>query len=206
MQLTHYIWIECLFIHYNDLTINWYNCSKCYVTVALLLKHSLMENYEQYYKSEATKDWVYSGVISFKMSVVGREKNPQNCISLLSVFVFPTVNVFLEGDRAGSWWKQFIFLDEADQEMEESLRAQRLRAAHNNVLWGPRPPHTECDFERTPSQNQCNGPEFLATALTASRFQAHQFISLYLPVAVLSFVSWVLKNDMKFLLLVQKWL
>ncbi len=34
-------------------------------------------------------------------------------ISLLSVFVFPTVNIFLEGDRAGSWWKPFIFLDEA---------------------------------------------------------------------------------------------
>ncbi len=36
-------------------------------------------------------------MISFKMSVVGK-----NAISLLSVFVFPTVNVFLEGDRAGS--------------------------------------------------------------------------------------------------------
>ncbi len=40
--------------------------------------------------------------------VVGREKN-----TLLSAFVFLTVNIFLERDRAGSWWKPFIFLDEA---------------------------------------------------------------------------------------------
>ncbi len=31
-----------------------------------------------------------------------RKKNPQNVISLLSVFVFATVNVILEDDRAGS--------------------------------------------------------------------------------------------------------
>ncbi len=34
--------------------------------------------------------------------LLGKKKNPQNSISLLSVFVFSTVNVFLEGDRAGS--------------------------------------------------------------------------------------------------------
>ncbi len=34
--------------------------------------------------------------------VVWEKKNPQKSISLLSVFVFSTVNVFLEGDRAGS--------------------------------------------------------------------------------------------------------
>ncbi len=39
-------------------------------------------------------------MISFKMPVVGREKNPPNSIRLLSVCVFPSVNVFLEGDRA----------------------------------------------------------------------------------------------------------
>ncbi len=44
-----------------------------------------------------------SGMISFKMPVVGREKkSPKVYISYLSVFVFPTVHVFLEGDRAGS--------------------------------------------------------------------------------------------------------
>ncbi len=39
-------------------------------------------------------------MFSFKMPVVGREKNPPNSVSLLLVFVVPTVNV--EGDRAGS--------------------------------------------------------------------------------------------------------
>ena len=34
--------------HYNDLTINWYNCSKWLVTVALLLMHSFMETDKQY--------------------------------------------------------------------------------------------------------------------------------------------------------------
>ncbi len=38
---------------------------------------------------------VCSGMISFKVPVVGREKkNPQNSISLLSVFVFPTLQFF----------------------------------------------------------------------------------------------------------------
>ncbi len=31
-----------------------------------------------------------------------QEKFNENSNSLLSVFVFPTVNVFLEGDRAGT--------------------------------------------------------------------------------------------------------
>ncbi len=35
-------------------------------------------------------------MISFK------KKKEKNSKSLLSVFVFPTVNVFLEGDRAGT--------------------------------------------------------------------------------------------------------
>ncbi len=96
-----------------------------------------MENFEQHWESEATEDWVCSGMISFKMPVVGREQNSQNSIWLLSVFVFPTVNVILEGDRAGSWPKPLIFLDEAGQDMEECLRAQRLRGAQNYVLWGP---------------------------------------------------------------------
>ncbi len=43
--------------------------------------------------------------------LLGEKKIPINSISLLSVFVFPTC--LLEGDRAGSWWKLFIFLDEA---------------------------------------------------------------------------------------------
>ncbi len=46
-------------------------------------------------------------------------------------------------------------------DMEESLRAQRLRAAQNDVLWGARPPPTECDFEGTHSKISAMGPEFL---------------------------------------------
>ncbi len=131
-----------------------------------ILKHSFMENFE-HYESEATEDWVCSGMMSFKMPVVGRETNTPKFISLLSVFVFPTVNVFLEGDRAGSWWKPFIFLDEAGQEMEESLRAQRLKGTQNDVLYGAWPPPTECDFEVPHSKISAMGPEFLATALRA---------------------------------------
>ncbi len=100
--------------------------------------------------------------------LLGEKKNyPQNVISLLSVFVFPTVNVFLESDRDGSWWKPFICLDEAGQEMEESLRAQRLRRTQNDILLGAWPPPTECDFEGTHSKISAKGPEFLATALRA---------------------------------------
>ncbi len=70
-----------------------------------------MENFEQHYESEATEDWVSSGMISFKMPVFGREKkSPKFYIIVISI-VFPTVNVFLEGGRAGSWWKPFIFLE-----------------------------------------------------------------------------------------------
>ncbi len=64
--------------------------------VALLSKvWKCMENFEQHYESEATEDWVCSGMISFKLPLVEREKKQ-------SVFVFPTVNVYLEGDIAGS--------------------------------------------------------------------------------------------------------
>ncbi len=69
-QLTHYIWISVYSFHYNDLTINWYD----YVTVVLLLKHSFMGNYEQHYESEATEDWVCSGMISFNRNKKDWEK------------------------------------------------------------------------------------------------------------------------------------
>ncbi len=55
------------------------------------------------YESEATEDWVYSGMISFKMPVVGREKNSPKVYIIVISICFPTVNVFLEGDRAGGW-------------------------------------------------------------------------------------------------------
>ncbi len=78
----------------------------------------------------------YVQVWSVSRCLLLGEKQSPNSISLLSVFVFPTVNVYLEGYRAGSCWKPFIFLDEAGQEMEESLRTQRLRGTQNNVLSG----------------------------------------------------------------------
>ncbi len=71
----------------------------------------------------------------------------------------------LEHDGAGSWWKPFIFLNEAGLEMEGSLRAQR--GIQNDVLCGARPPPTECDFERPSSKISAMGPDFLATALRA---------------------------------------
>ncbi len=43
--------------------------------VALLSKvWKCMENFEQHYESEATEDWVCSGMISFKLPLVEREK------------------------------------------------------------------------------------------------------------------------------------
>ncbi len=105
----------------------------CCITLEAQFLWKMMNNITHLdYESEATEDWVCSGMSSFKMPVVGRKKNPPK---IYIIFVFPTVNVFLEGDRAGSWWKPFIFLDEAGR-----LRAQRLRAAQNDVRWGPEHP------------------------------------------------------------------
>ncbi len=136
MQLTHYFWIECLFI-----SLQWSN----YQLIQLLKMPCngciTLENFEQHCESEATEDWVCSGMISFKMPVFGREKIPQILYHCYQ-YVFSTVNVFLEGDRVGSWWKAFIFLDEAVQEMEESLRAQRLRKGPRTMFsGGPDHPH-----------------------------------------------------------------
>ncbi len=41
--------------------------------------------------------------------LLGEKENTPYSIWLLSVCVFPTVNVFLEGHRAGSWWKPLMF-------------------------------------------------------------------------------------------------
>ncbi len=89
----------------------------------------------------------------------------QNSISMLSVFVFPTVNVYLEGYRAGSWWKHSYFW------MRQVKRWRRVwepggwdQGTQNNVLCGA---PTECDFEGAHSKISAMGPEFLATALRA---------------------------------------
>ncbi len=80
-----------------------------------------MENCERHYEREATEDWVSSGMISFKM-LGEKNQSPKFYIIVISLCLSYSI-VFLEGDRAGSGWKSFIFLDEAGQEIEESLRA-----------------------------------------------------------------------------------
>ncbi len=75
--------------------------------VALLLKHRCMENNEQHYKSEATEDWVCSGMISFKMPVFGREKASLKCYMIVIIIRFPTVNVIeyrAEADEKHSYF------------------------------------------------------------------------------------------------------
>ncbi len=60
--------------------------------------------------------------------------------------------------------KTFIFLNEAGQEMEESLRAQRLRGPRTMFSWGT-PLNVILRGPR--SKISAMGPEFLATALRA---------------------------------------
>ncbi len=147
--------------HYNDLTLNSYNCSKCYVTVVLLLKHSFMENYEQYYISEATEDWVCSGVISFKMPVVGRKKIPKVYFIVIRIcFSNNTVNVFLEGDRAGF---------NPAKRWRRGWEPSGWEGPRTMFSGGPNTPPTECDLpnRRPHSKISAKGPEFLTTALRA---------------------------------------
>ncbi len=116
------------------------------------------------YESEATEDWVCSGM----MPVVGRKKKHISyiSISLLSVLVFPTINAFLEGDRAGSWWKPFIFLDEAGFNPAKRWRRGWERP---RTMFAGGPDHTPLNvILRGPhSKISAKGPEFLATALRA---------------------------------------
>ncbi len=80
--------------------------------VALLLKHSFMENFEQHYKSEATEDWVCSGMISFKMLVVGREKKSQKfdmIVISICVCVYIYVKWFKLPDRCIFVYKCYRF-------------------------------------------------------------------------------------------------
>ncbi len=96
------------------------------------------------YESESTEDWVCSDMISFKMPVVGTENI---LYKFLSVFVFPTVNVFLDGDRAGSWWKLFIFLDEAGFTVTWPRDVEEVESGPERCSLGAWPPPTESDFE-----------------------------------------------------------
>ncbi len=125
-------------------------------------------------------------MVSFKIPVVGREKKS---ISLLSVFVFPLVNVFLEDDRAGSW---YIFGWGRPRDGGEVDSPAVERVPERCSLGGRTTPPPECDFETTPHLNVIlRGPteKSLQWAQNSyqqhweqSRFQAHpQFITLYLP-------------------------
>ncbi len=99
---TNHTSMESLFIHKSQLSLmtglvvqghNWYNCSICYVTVALFLKYiwEIMNDITRLdNESEATEDWVCSGMISFKMPVVvvgrrggGSQKNLHHCYQYL---------------------------------------------------------------------------------------------------------------------------
>ncbi len=93
--------------------------------------------------------------------LLGEKKNPLKSIWLLSVCVFPTVNVFLEGDRAGSWWKPFIFLDEAGFTLAMTWRRgwepSGWEGPRTMSAGGPITLHWMW-FWGAPQQNQCNGP------------------------------------------------
>ncbi len=112
--------------------------------------------------------------------LLGERKNPQKSISLLSVFVFPSVNVFLEGDRDGSWWKPFIFLDEAGFTLAMTWRRgwepSGWEGPRTMFSVGPDHPPTECDFEGTHKKNSAMGPEFLAMALRAIMVSVYHLV------------------------------
>ncbi len=71
-------------------------------------------------------------------------------------FSYNTVNVFLEGDRAGSWWKHSYFW--MRQALTWPWHGGEVERAQNDVRWGP---------DHPPLNVISMGPEFLATALSA---------------------------------------
>ncbi len=116
-----------------------------------------MENDEQHYESEANEDWVCSGMISFKMSFVGRERKSLKVYIIVISISFSYSKCVLEGDRA-----------EADENLSYVWMRQTMRGRRVwDVLWGAGPPPTECDFEGTHSNISAMGPEFLVTAQRA---------------------------------------
>ncbi len=118
-----------------------------------------MENDEQHYESEATEDWVCSGMISFKMSFVGRERKSLKVYMIVISISFSYSKCVLEGDRA-----------EADENhsyvwMRQTMRGRRVWEPSS--CWGAGPPPTECGFDGPRREISAMGPEFLATALRA---------------------------------------
>ncbi len=101
-----------------------------------------------------------------------KKKSYKFYIIVISIcFSYITINVFLEGDRAGSWRKLKLtihILDETGQEMEERFESP--------AVWeGPRtmfsvgPDHTPLNviLRDNHSKISAMGPELLATALRA---------------------------------------
>ncbi len=107
---------------------------------------------------KATENWVCSGMISFKMPVVGR-KIPQNSIIIVISICF-SYRKCLEADENHSyfWMRQALPWPWHGGEVESGTERCSL---------GARPPPTECDFEGPHSKISAMGPEFLATALSA---------------------------------------
>ncbi len=149
-----------------------------------------MENDEQYYTFRLWK-WSNRGLCvfmydQFQDACCWEKKIPQNSISLLSVFVFPTVNVFLEGDRAGSWWKPFIFLDEAGFNLAMTCRRgwepsgwERPRIMFSG---GPNHPPLNVILRGPTAKLVQRAQNSQRQHWDQSWFHVHpQFITLYLP-------------------------
>ncbi len=102
------------------------------------------------YESESTEDWVCSGMISVKMPVVGREIHS---IWLLSVFVFPSVNVFSEGDRAEADEKHSCICMKQAKRWRRVWEPSGREGPITMFSGGPDHPPTECDYETTPPLN-----------------------------------------------------
>ncbi len=116
-----------------------------------------MENDEQHYESEANEDWVCSGMISFKMSFVGRERKSLKVYIIVISISFSYSKCVLEGDRA-----------EADENhlyvwMRQTMRWRRVwepsgwEGPERCSLGGRTTPHRMWFWWDT-QQNQCNGP------------------------------------------------
>ncbi len=105
------------------------------------------------YESEATGNYVQVWSAS-RCLLLG--ENPSQkiiiiCFSYSKCLIEILIHIFGRGRR----------------EMEESLRAQRLRGTQNHVHWEAQTPPIEGDLEGPRSRISAKGPEFLATALRA---------------------------------------
>ncbi len=127
-----------------------------YYTWSIVLWKSMNDITCLDYESESTEDWVCSGMIS-KMPVVGREINS---IWLLSVFVFPSVNMFSEGDRAEADENHSYFWLRQTKRRRRVWEPSSSEGPRTMFSGGSDHPHwmwfwdhpTECDSETTPTE------------------------------------------------------